>query len=123
MYKRQLQQILAHSTDNGRSIEQVVIFRAAAPGDRPTETCRDGISTTNECNVYIPDDFARPSSDFGSCGALDGNWCPTDRDTTIGGDMVGVLIGGTYTPISAIFGAVGLDTEAVLPFESEGSAR
>lgn len=118
-----LQQILRHSADNGGSIERVVVFRAAVPSDGPTETCRDGISTTNECNVYVPEDFDRPESDFGVCGALDGNWCPEDRDTTVGGDMVGIFIKGTYTPISAIVGAVGLDTEAVIPFESKGSAR
>lgn len=118
-----LQQVLTHSTANASSIDQVVVFRAASPTDRPTESCREGISTTNECNVYIAEDFNRPPSDFGTCGALDGNWCPTSRDTTTGGDMVGVLIGGTYTPIAAVFGGVGLDTEAVLPFESKGSAR
>lgn len=118
-----LQQILRHSADGGGSIERVVVFRAEAPSDGPTETCRDGISTTNECNVYVPEDFERPQSDFGLCGSLDGNWCPTTRDTTVGGDMVGILIEGTYTPISAIVGAVGLDTEAVMAFESKGSSR
>lgn len=118
-----LQRILKHSADGGASIERIIVFKATDPTDGPAPTCAAGISTTNECNVYLKDDFARPETDFGSCGALDGNWCPTDRDITFDGDMVGVAIQGTYTPIAKIFGDVGLDQESILPFESKGSAR
>lgn len=118
-----LQQILKHSADGGASIERIIVFRASDPTDGPAPTCAAGISTTGECNVYEKDDFVRPETDFGACGALDGNWCPTDRDTTFDGDLVGVAIQGSYRPIAKIFGDVGLDQEAVLPFESRGSAR
>lgn len=118
-----LQQILVHSADGAASVDRVIIFKADAPGDDPASTCKAGISTTNQCNVYTSDDFARPETDFGSCGPVDGNWCPTSRDTSVGGDLVGILVQGSYTPITAVFGEIGLNQQSILPFESRGSAR
>lgn len=120
---RILQGIVRNSADGAASIERVIVFKADSPEANPPETCRDGISTTDQCNVYTAEDFDRPETDFGTCGSLDGNWCPTNRDITLGGDLIGIQVQGSYTPITAIAGAVGLDQQSILPFESRGSAR
>ena len=114
-----LQQIVRHSADDANGVTRVIVYRADDATSEPIPTCSQGISTSGECNVYDSDDFERPSSDFGACGPLDGNWCPTDRDTTRGGDLVGVMIQGRYAPISGVVSAIGLDQRSVLPFEAE----
>jgi len=117
-----LQQLLRHSADGGGSIDSIVIYRATSPTAGPATGCLDG-SATIDCNRYVPADFARPESDFGSCGALDGGWCPTDRRTDLAGDLLGVWVEGSHQPITGFMKEISLTQQAVLPLESIGGGE
>jgi len=115
-----LQQILTHSADQGDSIRRIVIYKADASDSAPSAGCQRDLPGNRDCNVYSPADFARPESDFGSCGQLDGDWCPTDRDTSLAGDLLGVWVDGTYATVTGIIDEVSLTQNAIVPLESSG---
>jgi len=117
-----LQQLLEHSADAGSSIQSIVIYRAASPTTGPSAGCIDGTAPV-DCNRYLPADFARPEGDFGSCGALDGGWCPTDRRTDLAGDLLGVWVEGSHQPVTGFMNEISLTQQAVLPLESIGGGR
>lgn len=115
-----LQQILRHSSDGGSSITTVVIYKADPDDVEPSAACRLGQPGRTNCNYYTAADFAREESDFGACGTLDGGWCPTSRDASLAGDLLGVWVDGDYTPISGIVSDISLTQNAVIPLESAG---
>jgi len=117
-----LRQLLEHSADGGSSIDSIVIYRASSPSANPPTGCIDGTAPV-DCNRYEAADLARPESDFGSCGPLDGGWCPTDRRTDLAGDLLGVWVEGSHKPITGFMKEIALTQKAVLPLESTGGGR
>ena len=105
-----LTSIERESTAIGRSsIQQVVIYKPAIFGEKPTPECQAGTPVTGVCNVYTAADFARPQSDFG-CRAelsLDKYWCPTGRRVQLGfpgSDYVGVWMEIDHKWVTKMFG-------------------
>jgi len=116
-----LQQVLEHSSDGGSSIERVVIFKADATGNGPAEQCIDASSSASECNSYGASDLLRPRSDFGTCGALDGSWCPNDRSRRLADlDLIGVWVRGRFDSPSGALGSFSMEELSIQALESAG---
>lgn len=116
-----LQQILIHSSDGGSSIERVVVFKADSDGSGPPVACIDASSSSHQCNSYGPEDLLRPRSDFGSCGGLDGSWCPNDRSRRLADlDLLGVWVRGRFDSPSGALGTISMVELSIQPLESAG---
>jgi Flp pilus assembly protein TadG len=92
-------------------IQYVVLYKAASATDHVPASCTGGTSQSAVCNVYVPANFAAPSTQFG-CGAtaLDRFWCPTSRKVAstaaTGGppDYVGVYVKVRHDTVTRLFG-------------------
>lgn len=115
-----LQQIKAHSI-SPETITTIVIYKADDSTSPPPDACKVASSSTLECNRYVTTDLLRPRGDFGSCGALDGSWCPSDRSSDLrSGDLLGVWIDAEFDSPSGALGSIDFEEISILPIESKG---
>ena len=92
------------------NIERIVVYKATAPGQEPSATCKTGSPGAGDhCNVYTAVDFARGVGEFGCLTGTvadpDRNFCPSERSTalsTIG--FVGVWVKIKHPEVTAFFG-------------------
>lgn len=94
---------------NRNDIKQIVIYKPATFGEKPTATCQAGTAVTGVCNVYTAADLKRPQSDFGCRDelSLDKYWCPTTRRVQLanpGSDYVGVWMKIDHQWVTKMFG-------------------
>ncbi|MEZ5377590.1 MAG: TadE/TadG family type IV pilus assembly protein [Acidimicrobiales bacterium] len=96
-----------------QDITKIVIFEADGPDDSVPPVCLTGSQDAAEqCNRYMPGQFAEPLSDFGcrSDRNLDRFWCPYERVVTQsaanGGppDYIGVHLEFKHTMVTGFFG-------------------
>lgn len=101
-----------------QDFEYIVIFEAAGPGSQVPLACKTGSSVVEKCNRYTVADLFKPVTDgsstfFGDCthlDALDDAWCPTGRDSSLGGtgvnagvDLVGIYVEAEHKYITGFF--------------------
>lgn len=113
-----LQQIDGTGLANVAGIDRIVIYRVDDATSGPSDTCRNGASVIDECNVYTASALSLGETSFGCSSALDASWCPTDR---VAGTSVGVWIDAHYPTLTGVFGDVQLEGDARLVFEDRGS--
>jgi Flp pilus assembly protein TadG len=92
------------------NIERIVVYRASAPGEQPSATCRTGTPTAADgCTVYTSADFVLAANSFGcrtgSASDPDRNYCPSERPVTqAAGGHIGVWIRAKTPARTAFFG-------------------
>jgi TadE-like protein len=99
------------------SIQQISIYRSAAAGGGPTNTCQSTSSAADRCNVYTAAAFAQPVSKFGcGPGSIDAVWCPTTREDSqaVGPDHIGVWVRTTHGFVTKLFGTAKTITDHVV---------
>lgn len=109
-----------------RQIKYVVIYKATAFGQLPSDECRAGNSqgptTTTPCNVYTVEDFDDPKDKWNCVEeqTLDKAWCPRLRDVVRSGgtDYVGVWMKVEHPWLTRMFGnTVTLTDQSVIRLE------
>ncbi len=92
------------------SIERIVVFKATSFDDAPPTQCmtNNPHGIPNLCNVYVPADFARASTDFGGDSTWDSDqsWPAWLREASRSNnpDLVGVAIRGKVSTPIGVFG-------------------
>ncbi len=97
------------------TLDYVVVFKATDFNTSLVSlnaSCAAGTAVANVCNVYVPSDFTRPTTDF-TCSATipspDKFWCPTGRkiaaSSASGGppDYIGVYVKVTHRNLFKIW--------------------
>ncbi len=117
---------------NTGQLQYVVVFDAGSSSavlSTLNATCAAGTSVSGVCNVYLPADLLRPSSDFG-CSATtpspDRFWCPSTRrinaSVSTGGppNYLGVYVKVKHKALTSFLGtSVTFTDQAILRIEPE----